>query len=131
MECCNDTKESKLSKNDTLNAACTLHTDTAEWKYHCYASPTVKLKNLAFFLSNRSSEYPLSDLPRPPELAEDWRDVKYSNRVNPGEIYRGKFHSRSYLDIHYVFFVFFRALNMAPVWDVTERQLPQITVVCA
>lgn len=67
MECHKDAKESKLSKNDILNATYTLyfsHTDTAECKYHSYASPTIE-KEFSFLLSNRSSEYPLSFLPRP------------------------------------------------------------------
>ena len=45
MECLVDAKESKLSKTDILNAAYTLyfsHTDMAECKYHCYASPAIK-----------------------------------------------------------------------------------------
>ena len=67
MECCNDTKERKLSKNDILNAPYTLnfsHTDTAECKYHCHASLTIE-KEFSFLLSNHSTECPLSYLPRP------------------------------------------------------------------
>lgn len=67
MECYTDAKESKLSKNDTLNATHTLyfsHTDMAECKYHGYASPSIK-KEFGFLLSNHSSEYPLSYLPHP------------------------------------------------------------------
>lgn len=67
MEWRTDAKESKLSKTDILNATYTLyfsHTDMAECKYHCYASPTIE-KEFSFLLSNHSSEYPLSYLPRP------------------------------------------------------------------
>lgn len=67
MECRTDAKERKLSKNDILNVTYTLyfsHTDMAECKFHCYASPTIK-KEFSFLLSNHSSEYPLSYLPRP------------------------------------------------------------------
>lgn len=41
----------------------------------------------------------------PPEVAEDRCDIKYSNWMIPGEIYRGKFPGRSYLDIQRVFSV--------------------------
>jgi len=41
----------------------------------------------------------------PPEVAMDGCDIKYLNRVIPGEIYHGKFHRRSYLDIHCLFCV--------------------------
>lgn len=115
MECHNDAKESKLSKNDILNATYTLyfsHTDTAECKYHSYASPTIE-KEFSFLLSNRSSEYPLSFLPSP-ELAKDRCHIKYSNWMIPGEIYHGKFHRRSYLDIHRLFCVVSRVKH-APV----------------
>lgn len=67
MECRTDAEESELSKTDILNAAYTLyfsHTDMAECKYHCCASPTIK-KEFSFLLSNHSSEYPLSYLPCP------------------------------------------------------------------
>lgn len=90
-------------------------------------SPQSEKKNLAFFffLSNHFSEYPLSYLPCPPEVAKDRCDIKYSNRVIPGEIYHGKFHRRSYLDIHRLFCVV-SGFKDAPVWDVTERQSLQI-----
>lgn len=52
MERRTDAKEGELSKTDILNAAYALycsHTDTAECKYHCGASPAItKKKNLAF-----------------------------------------------------------------------------------
>ena len=67
MECYGDAEESKLSQNDTLNVAYTLYfsqTDTAECKYHCHASPSIK-KEFGFLLSNHSSAYLLSHLPRP------------------------------------------------------------------
>lgn len=53
MECRTDAKERELRKTDILNAADTLyfsHTDMAECKYHCCASPPIKKRILLSFI---------------------------------------------------------------------------------